>query len=839
MSDSASLSTAPEHPRRWWKLAAVAVVALTTVVVLDYSRALPETVRPNYVGRNRCITCHQQEHGAWKGSHHDLAMDLAADETVLGDFGDAKLEHFGITSTMFKRDGKFMVNTEGPDGAMADFEVKYVFGVEPLQQYMVEFDRQPDQPENEVARVQVLRITWDTRKKRWFYLSPPDVNEKLSPDDDLHWTGIAQRWNNMCADCHSTNVRRGFNAEANRYHTTFSEIDVSCEACHGPGSVHVELANRTSLFWDRKRGYGLARLKDQNSDVQITACAPCHARRRVVKEGYHAGDNFYDHFAIETLSPQTYHCDGQILDEVYVTGSFLQSKMYHKGIRCTDCHDPHTATLKHEGNRVCTSCHQHSEGRYDNPAHHFHQVGSEGAKCVNCHMPSTTYMDVDPRRDHSLRIPRPDLSVELGSPNACSGCHLDKSGLTADQTKQFSQYKDWLLAARPIDGSAPNQAVAEGLRRVDQWATEQCDKWYGEDRKSKQPHYGEGLHAAWSDPESAADAIGRWMRFSTPALIRSSMLDSLVAAQLTKASQEMVDALSDSSPSVRASAIASFENLIPGGPDFGRIPEAQVEAVAAQIKPIVEPLWPLLADPVRSVRAEAARVLSRVPPEVTPVLTDYSRREQFDKAFGELKDSLMVVNDRGGSHAVLGSLYENLGLDSEAASAYRMAIAVEPRLAGPRTNLAAMHDRRVAELEAQAQAAVQQRQEAAFVRARQEADQLSGQAAELRKQELPLLQRDANLAPNNAAIQHRLGMCLYLNDDLAGAEQALRRAVELEGDSTRYLLMLALLLEKLERFNEAAQWAKRLTELAPEDQTYRNLRQSLEARVVVGPQQGN
>ena len=395
----ASIPEPSRPPARWvWVLlwAAAPLILGGGVVLADWWVCLPDSTQATFVGRQACIDCHREANDAWQGSHHDLAMDVATPQTVLGDFNDAEFEQFGIRSRMFRRDGKYWVHTEGPDGAMTDFEVKWVFGVDPLQQYMVEFDRPADMPEHEIARVQVLRICWDTKRKEWFYLHPPDVRERLAPDDDLHWTGVAQRWNNMCADCHSTNLQKNYDVATNTYHTTFSEIDVSCETCHGPGSVHVELANAKSLFWDRKRGYGLARLKD-NAETLIQTCAPCHSRRSHVYPGFPPGGNYYDYYNNELLQRTTYHADGQILDEVYEYASFIQSKMYHKGIRCTDCHDPHKAKPKYTGNALCTSCHQHPAGKYDTPAHHFHQPDSTGAACVECHMPQTTYMEVHPQ----------------------------------------------------------------------------------------------------------------------------------------------------------------------------------------------------------------------------------------------------------------------------------------------------------------------------------------------------------------------------------------------------------------------------------------------------------
>ena len=372
-------------------ISGVVALALIGGVFADYWSARPPGIEATFVGRSSCADCHQAEAAAYQGSHHDLAMDLATEETVLGDFNDATLEHDGMVSRMYRDGDRFMVYTEGEDGQMQDFEVKYVFGVEPLQQYMVEFDRTSDMPADQVSRVQVLRISWDTKEKRWFYLRPPDVDEKLEPDDPLHWTGIAQRWQTMCADCHSTNLARNFDANSNRYHTTFSEIDVSCEACHGPGSLHVELAQDKSLFWDRRYGYGLAKLKGDDPEPQLQTCAPCHSRRGILDSSFRAGDSYCDHFQLELLRPDTYFADGQIKDEVYVYGSFIQSRMYHKGIRCTDCHDPHSLQLKHPGNETCTSCHQHSAGKYDVPSHHHHVPGTAGAMCVDCHMPCLLY----------------------------------------------------------------------------------------------------------------------------------------------------------------------------------------------------------------------------------------------------------------------------------------------------------------------------------------------------------------------------------------------------------------------------------------------------------------
>ena len=760
------------------------IVILGGVLVgVDWWICLPEDTTATYVGRDGCVQCHTQQHRQWTGSHHDLAMDKATPESVLGDFGDAQFEHFGIQSRMYREDCKYMIRTEGPDGRMGDFQVKYVFGVDPLQQYMVEFDRTGDMPDEEIARLQVLRISWDTDNKRWFYLAPPDVDEKLAPDDPLHWTARGQNWNHMCADCHSTHLRKNYDLETRTYHTTFSEIDVSCEACHGPGSVHVQLAEQSSLFWDRKLGYGLARLKDKRSDVQIDTCAQCHSRRRHVYPGFQPGESFYDYFANELLQEATYHADGQIRDEVYVHGSFLQSKMYAKGIRCTDCHDAHTARLKHEGNRVCTSCHTHSVGKYDTPAHHHHKSGSRGALCVECHMPTTTYMAVDPRRDHSLRVPRPDLSVELGTPNACTGCHLEPDRLDAEDLAPLKQYADWLEAAR--DGNAQ---VQQELDRLDRWSKRHAEDWYGPKRDDT-PHFAHALAAGWkAAPSAESDLTAVALNHRAAGIVRASALDQLGQSEGRSWLAACEKALKDRDPQVRAAAVASLQPL----------PNDRLIALLA----------PLLEDPVRLVRTEAGRLLARVPRrELTQPQRD-ARRAAID----DYERGLMIDNDQAAAHMSLGILYEAMATNQrngrdlqKAVDAYRTAINVQPDMTGPRTNLASVMDRVQPE-----------------------------QAKRLRAEELVLLARDARLVPDSASLQYRYGLSLYLNGRQEEAEEALTTACRLEPNSPDFLLALTLLCRKQRRWVKALRCAEGLVKLRPDDRSYQQVLQDIRAQAAWG-----
>ncbi|TWU29371.1 Tetratricopeptide repeat protein [Bythopirellula polymerisocia] len=575
-----------------------------------------------YVGQASCIRCHQDQQRSWQGSDHDRAMEVASEESVLGDFNDSEFTRHGITTRFFRRDGKYMVNTEGHDGEMHDFEIKYTFGVSPLQQYMVEF---PD------GRLQVLTISWDTRKNEWFMVTPPDVpHERILPGDPLHWTGMAQNWNTMCAECHSTNLEKKFDLATNTYHTTYTDIDVGCETCHGPGSMHVEMAEGHSLFWDRHHGYGLEDLKGATASAQVETCAPCHSRRSPLHVNLHDGETFLDHYDPSLIEPGLYYPDGQILDEVYVYGSFLQSKMYSKGVRCTDCHNPHTLKLKYEGNRLCAQCHQ--PGKYDTPNHHHH-TDTAATQCVTCHMPTNTYMVVDDRHDHSLRIPRPDLSDELGTPNACTQCHT-----------------------RPEETNA--------------WAAQAIRYWYG-DKRPDDPHYGPTLLAAQLGRPEGVDLIRDLLRDKPPRpdIIRATAVQLLGQYGTQESDTLCREHLDDESPLVRAAATEALSD--------------------ASLTTFVLEVAGQLNDPIRLVRFVAARRLVGAAAQ----LLNPKYKAALDKAIVEYRAGQDLVLDRAASHLNLAGLNFALGEELTAREELATAIRLEPYLTGPRDQLAELLQR--------------------------------------------------------------------------------------------------------------------------------------------------
>ena len=403
-----------------------------------FTGRLPDKPVYEYVGKESCVECHEAEYKDWLGSDHDRSMDVANDSTVLGDFNDAILvSKNGNKHRMYRDGSKFMVHTDGEDGKMHDYEVKYVFGWTPLQNYLVEFPG---------GRLQTLAVTWNTADSNWYYM--PDSAYKAEVMDHhnwLHWTNQAQNWNSMCAYCHSTDLKKGYDFKTDTYHTTWAEIDVSCEACHGPGSYHIKWANMPEYAQKSVTNYGLIEKTSGLTNAEyIDRCARCHSRRSSLNDYDPHFTNIFDHIIPELPTQPNYFVDGQIKDEDYVWGSFNQSKMFEWGVQCNDCHNVHSGklVLPVEDNQLCLQCHKAAD--YDTPNHHHHkafgekgeavvsesgvtfEVGS-GTQCYNCHMHGRYYMGVDYRRDHSFRIPRPDLSEKLGTPNACNQCHADKS----------------------------------------------------------------------------------------------------------------------------------------------------------------------------------------------------------------------------------------------------------------------------------------------------------------------------------------------------------------------------------------------------------------------------
>jgi len=579
----------------------------------------------SYVGRQACVDCHVEQNRLWQGSHHDLAMQEANERTVLGDFNNAELTAHGVFTRFFRRNDRFFVNTDGPDGQLADFEIKYTFGVTPLQQYLIEFPG---------GRLQAFAIAWDSRAKeqggqRWFHLYP---DEPINAQHELHWTQRLQNWNFMCAECHSTQVQKNYDPLDRTYDTRWSEINVSCEACHGPASHHVIWARRDAGFEQidvATKGLAIQADERKNvnqnigsasdtvrsdfsrrSDKEIQMCARCHSRRTPLSDDFHPG-KWLDSHAVSLLQPSFYYVDGQIKDEVYEYGSFVQSKMYQAGVTCSHCHEPHSLKLRVAGNGVCMQC--HSGNKYDTETHHFHPQ-SAGSSCVDCHMPARTYMGVDSRRDHQFSIPRPHVAAQLGVPDACTTCHADRNP---------------------------------------QWAADTIREWYGHDPKGYQ-NYAEALHAIRNGAGNAYDRLmGLLEDKNQPVIARATAIEELDLGLNPRLLTTLVDALHDADPLLRSAGLNAL----------GQLPSKQRWLLAEE----------RLHDPVRSVRILAAAMLAEIPSEEMSV----SQHANFQEAAREYVHSLRYNADDPGAQVSLGDFHTARGEYAEAEQAYREALFLD------------------------------------------------------------------------------------------------------------------------------------------------------------------
>ena len=663
-----------------------------------------------------CGACHAREHELWHGSDHDRAM-MAVSETgaVLGDFDNAVFERDGMRASFLRRKGRYIVEITEKGAAPETFEIAYTFGVDPLQQYLVKTTG---------GKMQALTIAWDARAnsaggQRWYSLH--EGSPEPPPGDPLHWQGAAFRWNTMCADCHSTGVVRGFDATRQIYETRFELIDVGCVACHQPHATEPSTATRgqedaprenratpAARKWVMDEIRGIARLAPNPAPAtrpEIETCAPCHSRRASLAAAAAAPAPFLDAHRPSLLDEGLYQADGQIEDEVFEWGSFLQSRMHAAGVTCSDCHDPHALKLRAEGNALCGRCHM--PARFDTVEHHFHSPGSKGAQCVACHMPEHTYMGIDARHDHGLRVPRPDLAISLGVPEPCTACHSGRDAAWAaaviaekhgPPTERRPLFPAVLAAAR--DGAPEAAALLAALAR---------------------------------DPDE-------------PAIARATALSLLPPDAEPQASRVVEKSASDKDPLLRLGAALALENL----------PTAERVRIGS----------PLLSDPLRAIRLEAATALVDAP----RAGFDPPALRALEHALAELHESARYNADQPGSHLNLGLLALRSGDFAAAEKHYEAAIDLAPWFVPAWVNLADL-----------------------------KRSQGNDGAAE------ETLRRGARSISESADIQSALGLTLVRLGRRDEAAQALQRAATLAADDPRHAWLLAVALDSFGSPAEARQ----------------------------------
>ncbi|MCV2359324.1 tetratricopeptide repeat protein [Paucibacter sp. TC2R-5] len=734
----------------WWWLSALNSPPAQLLQTAAAGASMP-VGHAAYVDNKQCLSCHADQAKQWEGSHHAKAMAAASPESVRGDFNNTEFKHQGIKTRFFMREGKFFVNTDGPDGKLADFEIKYAFGHDPLQQYLIEMPG---------GRLQPLQIAWDAPKKQWFHLLP---KEKAPAGDVLHWTGRYQTANTMCIGCHTTNFEKNYDAKTDTFASRWSEPNVSCQACHGPGKSHVEWAalKAAGKAPTSVANYGLnVDTKVQDGAKQGEICVSCHARRTELDGKPFAGQPLLDNVLPTLLTSGLYHADGQQQDEVFVDGSFRQSKMHQMGVTCINCHNAHTGKVKLPGNQLCLQCHApaaspkpaqnqkfaSASGEYDGPAHHFHKQGSAGAQCVACHMPSTNYMQIQARPDHSLRIPRPDLSVKLGTPNACTQCHSDKPA---------------------------------------QWAADWVLKWYGPKSSSQRPHFAETLSAARAGKaEATPGLIELAANLSQPSIVRATALAELRYAADVGLDIKM-DASRDKSPEVRAASADSLEAA----------PAAQRLAT----------LGPMLSDPVRAVRIAAARSLSSLPANEI----GFSLKPAFDAALAEYIATQNVSLDMPGAQLNLAVIRQNQGANDLAEQHYLTALKIDPDFTPARANLSQLYSATGRNAKAEAVLVEGLTRMPALGELQYSLGLLLAEEKRM-PEAATALTRAAKLLPERAKVHYNLGLVHQGLGQRKQAESALLTAQKLEPADPSMAYALAVFYAQGGQRAQAIQWAEKM-----------------------------
>jgi Tfp pilus assembly protein PilF len=685
-------------------------------------------------------------------------MAVASDETVLADFNDATFEHHGVVSRFYRKGDGYFVSTPGPGGEMGEFEITHTFGWYPLQQYLVPFPG---------GRYQCLPIAWDVDEKRWYHLYR---DTPIAPDDWLYWTN---------AD--STNLTKNYDVDTDSYQTTWSDIDVGCEACHGPGSRHVEWAELPDMARPPVKNVELVvRTSGLTSRALVELCAPCHSRRAALGDYTHAEPDLLDSLLPQLLTEGLYFPDGQILDEVYVYGSFTQSKMYHREVRCSDCHDVHSIRPVQDGNDLCLQCHR--AGAYDTREHHFHKKKGEkgeairsddgtvlfevgtGAECVQCHMPGRVYMGIDYRPDHSFRLPRPDLSVKLEVPNACNRCHIDKTA---------------------------------------QWSDETITKWYGPGRRT---HYATLIDEGRKQTPGARDDLIRLAGDSLyPVIVRATALSLLNAYPGEDTAKAFQRALMDGEALLRRTALDTLNVSDP--------------ALETRL------VSPFLYDPVKAVRIEAARRLAENPSrQLNPDL-----QKVYKAVLEEFQASMEYSADFAFARYNLANLYVSLNQQDKAIRSFKAALAIDDLFYPAKVNLAMLYDQRGEKEKAEA---LLREVLAAHADMHEVAYSLGLLLAEkMRYEEAAVyLQKAAQGMPQRARVHYNLGLLLQTLERDLESERELLRALEIEPDNMDFLYAVATHYLKREKFREAKRIVLTMIERHPSNPLGRELMDFINSR---------
>jgi tetratricopeptide (TPR) repeat protein len=688
-----------------------------------------------------CKSCHPEAYRNWERSHHALAeraVDLTLDKHAFDP--PRRVSHGTQTSEARLVDGGFQLITQGLNRTNQPHGVARVIGVDPLLQYLIA---------TEGGRLQASELCFDPNQPSWFNVYG---EEDRRPGEWGHWTGRGMNWNHMCATCHNTRLRKNYNELTDSYSTAMAERGVGCESCHGPMAAH----NVWQAQHPNKSGDPTVRRISR--EEMFSACAQCHSRRSELTGDFRPPENFFDHHQL-TIPDETdfFYADGQVREEDYEVTAFLGSKMHAAGVRCVDCHEPHTSKLRVPGNLMCLTCHSGPAShatktlnpaplgpRIDPQTHSRHKAGTRGDFCTDCHMPQTVYMQRHPRHDHGFTIPDPRLTKELGIPNACNRCHKEQ---TAD------------------------------------WSLDYIVKWHGSRTNEVMRTRAHAIARARASDAGAVPALITMAQDETNSFWRA------VAANLLKrwASESNVTAVllaraTDTNALVRAMAVRGLESLV----QFGS-------------QPAVAKLEASLNDPVRAVRVEAAWALRQSVDTNSVAGADLLAhlRHNLDQPPGAMQMGVFQM-DRGNLSGALEYFRRAVKWDTNSPpSRHALAIALSA-------------DGKSREAVEQLQAAVRLAPNSAEYRynlglALNEVGKLDEARA--------VLQETVKLDPQFARAWYNLGLADSALNKPEPAIESLLRAESLDATSAMIPYARATILARLGRLDEARTAARRALEL--------------------------
>lgn len=691
----------------------VALLLLTLVVrASDQSpvpggrpfRAAESPVTSAYVGSASCERCHADEHAQWKDSLHIQMTKPIADATIVGDFSEGTTFADHDRAYAFgRKDGRPFVTVKFGQAPPETFSVDFTLGSKRYQGYLSML------PE---GRMFVLPIFWHVEHKRWM-----DWKEITPIPDGAH--DIRQIWNVNCFNCHATNIVQGYDVVAKRYNSSWTEMGIGCEACHGPGREHNTLMEAWEKNPALKPAYDnsdqnrqlsdtLKILSTRSSDPKRTfdTCAYCHGNKNNVFVGFKAGDKYTD-FAMPFLISEPIPANDH-QGEFWPDGrpnrfnrpqALTMSGCFEAGaISCASCHlshgSKHEASLKvdihdgRKGDELCTQCHSSpkpsafAKATADKQApgpvpasfigaglqqHTFHAPQSEGSRCINCHMSDVNWRLLVRKRDHTFQAPVPENTARFGIPNACTTCHDDRSP---------------------------------------EWAARQMDEWWGDaERRGQSVRLADTMYRAGSGDASTLPGLARLaVDRSQGLLVRASAAEYI--ARLVSEGQ------SDSQRTGSMQTQTSFAGGAGGAGGAGRAGRAGGAGRAGSATPaIVNALIGAADDPEPVVRAAALTALGAIGDReraLGPVLArlvDQSRvvraraaevletfgvvrlpgaaGEALRKAQDEYVLSLDTFPDLAAKHAAKGWFELERGNSDAALVALDKAITVEPNYAYP------------------------------------------------------------------------------------------------------------------------------------------------------------